>query len=161
MSRASERGNTGGSIIRYPFSNLEFHWGYYLAAVMIGLAVGLARKKWRAGALTGYLFFVFAVTLFSRKAGKAVIRLTPFWSYKKGLTAQIKANIMLFVPIGLLAERYALLSALGTSLAVELLQLVTRRGTFDVDDIISNMIGAGIGVMIAQVGGMISKWRYL
>ena len=54
---------------------------------------------------------------------------------------------MMFVPIGLLAEQHALPLAIGASLSVELLQLVTRKGMFDIDDIISNILGTIVGVV--------------
>ena len=62
-------------------------------------------------------------------------------------------NIALFVPLGVLplvfryAEKWYLMLATGfvSSLAIELLQLVTRRGMFDVDDLFTNTVGAMLG----------------
>ena len=62
-------------------------------------------------------------------------------------------NIALFVPLGILplifryAEKWYLMLATGfvSSLAIELLQLVTRRGMFDVDDLFTNTVGAMFG----------------
>lgn len=62
-------------------------------------------------------------------------------------------NIALFVPLGVLplvfryAEKWYLMLATGfiSSLAIELLQLVTRRGMFDVDDLFCNTVGAMFG----------------
>ncbi len=62
-------------------------------------------------------------------------------------------NIALFVPLGVLplvfryAEKWYLMLATGflTSLAIELIQLVTRRGMFDVDDLFCNTVGAMLG----------------
>ncbi len=62
-------------------------------------------------------------------------------------------NIALFVPLGVLplvfryAEKWYLMLATGflTSLAIESIQLVTRRGMFDVDDLFTNTVGAMLG----------------
>lgn len=62
-------------------------------------------------------------------------------------------NIALFVPLGVLplvfryAEKWYLMLATGflTSLAIESIQLVTRRGMFDVDDLFTNTVGAMFG----------------
>ena len=62
-------------------------------------------------------------------------------------------NIALFVPLGVLplvfryAEKWYLMLATGflTSLAIESIQLVTRRGMFDVDDLFCNTVGAMLG----------------
>ncbi len=62
-------------------------------------------------------------------------------------------NIALFIPLGVLplvfryAEKWYLMLATGflTSLAIESIQLVTRRGMFDVDDLFTNTVGAMLG----------------
>ena len=61
---------------------------------------------------------------------------------------QIKANVLLFVPLGMLLNKKALIIAPVISLFIEILQLLMCRGVFDVDDIISNSIGAVIGFVI-------------
>ena len=72
----------------------------------------------------------------------------------------IALNILLFVPFGYLlpvlwkkADRWwkTVMIGFAVSLAVELLQLVTRLGMFDVDDIINNTIGAGAGYLLYLV----------
>lgn len=67
-------------------------------------------------------------------------------------------NIVVFVPFGLLMPLSArlnpivwtLLFAAGITL-LELLQLVTKRGMFDVDDIILNVFGFLIGYVVLFV----------
>ena len=63
-------------------------------------------------------------------------------------------NILLFVPFGYLlpmlwkrADRWwkVLLCGFAASLVIELLQLVTRYGMFDLDDLINNSLGALLG----------------
>lgn len=69
-------------------------------------------------------------------------------------------NIVLFIPIGvflpLLNTKYRRVSALtGATIimiaVVELIQLLSRVGSFDVDDIILNTLGALLGLMMMKV----------
>lgn len=69
---------------------------------------------------------------------------------------QILTNVVVFVPVGVLAGRIwrwkGLLVAVGLSAAIEILQLITARGLCEFDDIIHNMIGAVIGIGIVMIG---------
>lgn len=64
-------------------------------------------------------------------------------------------NIMLFVPFGYLLPSLfprlrwwqVILLGLAFSLTIELLQLITRLGYADVDDLINNTLGAAIGFL--------------
>ncbi|RCW44923.1 VanZ family protein [Paenibacillus prosopidis] len=69
-------------------------------------------------------------------------------------------NIVLFIPIGvflpLLNTKYRRVSALtGATIimiaVVELIQLLSRVGSFDIDDIILNSLGALLGLMMTKV----------
>ncbi len=65
-------------------------------------------------------------------------------------------NILIFVPYGFLvamASRYrgfwkTFVYSFGLSLGVEVFQLVTRVGSFDVDDILLNTLGGVLGYLI-------------
>lgn len=66
-------------------------------------------------------------------------------------------SIALFVPLGVIIpfffEKLGKLwrcatASLGVSFVIELLQLVLRRGSFDVDDMILNVVGAAVGYVI-------------
>ena len=69
---------------------------------------------------------------------------------------QILTNVIMFVPVGVLAGSIwrwkGLWTAAGLSIAIELLQLVTSRGLCEFDDVIHNMVGAVIGVGIVMIG---------
>lgn len=69
---------------------------------------------------------------------------------------QILANVIMFLPVGVLAGRIwrwrGLWVAAGLSIGIELLQLITARGLCEFDDVIHNMIGAVIGVGIVVIG---------
>lgn len=85
------------------------------------------------------------------------LNLVPF----VGIVADLKnsiLNVALFVPLGIflpvLWERYrklgsAILLGLGSSLSIELLQMLTYRAT-DVNDLITNVLGTVFGFWIAK-----------
>lgn len=80
------------------------------------------------------------------------------------LTSIIKnlaGNIILFIPIGIYLPFYSkkittvkqvFIETLIIIFIVEMTQLVTMRGRFDVDDLILNTIGALIGFWIWKIG---------
>lgn len=65
-------------------------------------------------------------------------------------------NVVMFIPLGFLIPwiwkfwqkwwRHALLMA-GIIVAVEILQIVTALGTCDIDDLILNLVGTGLGYL--------------
>ena len=88
--------------------------------------------------------------------------LRPFWTYSviaqggwkaMRLEQEIAFNILMMIPIGalcpILFKEYTILKTLATgvicSLLIEILQYVTKRGFFEVDDILHNALGALIG----------------
>ena len=70
--------------------------------------------------------------------------------------ANLCGNILIFVPYGFfisMASRTrgffkTLFCSMGLSLCVEAVQLITRVGSFDVDDILLNTIGAALGFIV-------------
>ena len=114
--------------------------------------------------LAGYVFLILAETVLIR-------RVTPgshfqpelFWSWKqwKVQKNQILTNIVMFIPVGVLAGRMwkwrGLWVAVGVSAGIEVLQLVTSRGLCELDDVIHNTIGALIGVGVVILFDKISR----
>ena len=107
------------------------------------------------------MFFIFFITLISRTPTLTrTTHFVPRWSYAQLLGGrggkQILLNILLFIPLGyflcrLLRPRRAVLISLAVSAAIELLQYATYRGMLDVDDLISNGLGAAAGVLIYKL----------
>jgi glycopeptide antibiotics resistance protein len=107
--------------------------------------------------LMGYLFLVLCITIFYREETfEKRYYLQPLWSYGvlyNKLLAQIIMNVFLFIPIGFLVggalKKKHLWNALGfgfvLSLFIEVTQLISTRGVFNVDDIIHNTLGCVIG----------------
>lgn len=79
--------------------------------------------------------------------------------------ANLCGNILIFVPYGFfisMASRTrgffkTLFCSMGLSLCVEFVQLITRVGSFDVDDILLNTVGGVIGYIIFAVCNMMRR----
>ncbi|MDO4977249.1 MAG: VanZ family protein [Eubacteriales bacterium] len=80
----------------------------------------------------------------------------------------IFGNILVFAPWGFLIPiwdpkrnhaRYILMYSFSFSLCIEVLQLFSRVGVFDVDDIIMNTLGGFVGWIIYLIMNYIRKQR--
>ena len=136
---------------------LDIPWWYYAIAVPIGIAVWKT-WRWEGGILSAYTFLVLAETILIRKPfiGQH-FQPELFWSWRvwNVQRGQIIANVIMFVPVGVLAGRIwrwkGLWIATGLSVFIEVLQLVTCRGLCEFDDVFHNVIGAVIGVGIVMI----------
>ena len=109
--------------------------------------------------LLGYIFLVLCTTIFYREETfEKRYYLHPLWSYSvlyNKLLAQIIMNVILFVPIGFFAggalKKKHIWHAFGfgfiLSLFIEVTQLISTRGVFNVDDIIHNTLGCVLGFL--------------
>ena len=154
---------------------------YYLLSLLIVAATFFVlrwahadRNRQMTGALlTGYLFLVLAVTVLSRKHVKWDSNILPlFWKYRQivqdspksyKLTIEIILNTLLFVPAGFLfpltVKKNAILYGFLCSVSIEVLQLVTGRGFFEVDDLIHNTFGVVIGYCLYKGKEKVKKRR--
>lgn len=125
-------------------------------------------QSWIFGMLLSLeITVIFAMTLYGRTIGtRREIRLLPFTSYIEAfrpeniaLLLQVIMNILMFVPLGILLPlnfkrfekgKSVILATLVISGAIESVQGILRIGVFDVDDILGNVFGAGIGVLCYQ-----------
>ena len=73
------------------------------------------------------------------------------------LFRSVVENVLLFIPYGILGpwaierlRRFWSCVLLGavTSLIIETLQLVTERGYFQIDDILTNTLGTAVGFLV-------------
>lgn len=115
------------------------------------------------------VFFYLAVINRTPKVYSIVpIRLVPFHSYVQLTNDSFKdivLNILGLIPagivVGVMSEKKrllkALLAGLFLSLTIECSQLIWKRGTFDVDDLFNNSVGALIGGVIAVLALRIIK----
>lgn len=103
------------------------------------------------------------VAVFSRTPSDSVERfMMPFWCVPKILDGNVTVisekiyNILFFIPFGLLCGLFfpcrtvprSLLACLCLSVTIELLQVLTRTGTCELEDLICNLTGCLTGVSI-------------
>ena len=116
--------------------------------------------------LTGWAVLTVYATLFRIEAGFGAWNLHLFAAWREALnkfTLQVWLNVLLnialFVPLGVLIpllfkcfRRWylALACGFGTSLVIEIIQLVSGRGMFDVDDLFTNTLGTMLGFGIVK-----------
>ena len=118
-----------------------------------------------------YLYLVIAATVISREVidERYWNQLISFdvstaWSSGSGIFGAIDTanesilNVLMFVPLGYLLARLAggrrwipYCSCLLITLSIEMLQLITKRGFFELADILLNMIGACLGCMVYSI----------
>lgn len=126
-----------------------------MIAAFIGLAAWGVWKKPSLGLFAGYLFLILAETVFIRKPFTGShFQPELFWSWRawKVQRSQILTNVIMFIPVGILAgwlwKWKGLWFAAGLSLTVEALQLITKRGLMEFDDVLHNFLGATVGIVI-------------
>ena len=118
-------------------------------SVLTGLAISVALILW--------------LTLFSRLGNETRHFYSPFWSYRAIANGSGKAlievigNIILFLPIGLIAGLLlhlnlwqTLIFGFSFSLLIESCQWFFWLGSFEIDDLLHNMLGAVIGFVCAK-----------
>ena len=109
-----------------------------------------------------YFTFVLTVTILGRSEGteSSWDRLLSIYSRAIGgeQAAQfdILYNIVLYFPIGLLISHYkqnniVIIALFAIPVTIELCQLITTRGLFEISDIINNFLGGLIGLGIARL----------
>lgn len=111
-----------------------------------------------------YLAIMMVITFFSREGGGGTGRIDLQIGSSLGINsrnnAYIAENMLLFMPFGFLlgmvwkAQRdwmNHLCIGFLTSFGIECLQLVSGRGIFQADDMITNTLGSFIGYMICYI----------
>lgn len=114
-------------------------------------------------AWTGIMAFIVLAlneAVFSREALEEYhFIFRPFWSYdaimngRKDLIKEHYLNVALFIPFGLLLGVvlkqkkwwWVLVSGCTVSLLIEILQLLLKRGTCELDDLMHNTVGVMLG----------------
>lgn len=171
-------------MIKYIYQDMLSVFRFLPMALLIGIPVSglalLVGKKLRrddkkvrvmpAVAFCTYLSVVILITLLSRESGGSkVVDLELFstWGINKRNNALVIENVLLFIPYGFIScvtfrgMRHILsCTAFGmaASVGVECLQLVTGRGFFQLDDILTNTLGAMLGCMVYLLFFRIKKF---
>ena len=135
------------------------------AGVILSIVAALLKKSGRLAFLLVYLLFIAVMTVMYRESGASRIQLNLFWSYRQFLSSnllrqEILNNIWLFVPLGAAlyrpAHRFGWLWAIALSILIETVQYLAGIGLCEIDDVISNGLGAMIGFGFADV---ICEWK--
>lgn len=135
---------------------------------------GRERKKFISDEIftavfAAYLFVVLCITFWSRESGSNRgfdMRVGSTWGINARNNAYVLENILLFVPLGFLTAQvfkvlknifYCTLAGFLFSFFIEVIQLLTGRGYFQIDDIITNSLGMFLGGLLFCVMHRIFK----
>ena len=110
-----------------------------------------------------YVYFILTQTVIGRTVGSETIFQGLFWEARNGMWHDIQMNIILFVPLGVIIGGWkGLCFGFCLSCGVEMAQYFGRLGYCELDDVVNNTIGAGIGagihVLIRKSGMVLRKW---
>lgn len=111
-----------------------------------------------------YMAILLVITFFSRESGSRSdvvdMKLFSTWGINARNNAFVVENVLLFIPYGFLCGwayrwgrsifRCALFGAL-TSMLIEYFQLLTGRGYFQIDDILTNTLGMILGAILCRL----------
>lgn len=142
----------------------------FAAGILTLLAV--KRHRWAAAFTVLWLCLVYSSTVLSRiPTSNPRWVLTPLWSYSQWAQGDLQfrtfivLNTLMLLPAGISLSflwkdwRKVLLLGLGFSCLIELSQLVTRRGLFEIDDILHNTLGMGLGILIVYLLRAVRRLR--
>ena len=94
-----------------------------------------------------YIYFILMQTIVGRAVHSEPIFQKLFWEAQNGMWTDIKLNILLFLPLGFLIGGWkGVLIGFFLSCGIEVTQYVCRLGYCEVDDVLNNTIGTGVGV---------------
>ncbi len=149
-----------GAMRFLPIAVLSGALAYLLLRIWNERRVKAGKSPWKLAAATGYcvcLAVIVSMTLLSRERGDGEgidLRLLSTWGINRRNNAYAVENILLFMPYGFFGAWnfrrlrnffWSALAGLGTSVVIESLQFVTRTGFFQIDDILTNFLGAVLG----------------
>lgn len=169
-------GTAENNMWEYIYKDLVYALRYLPFGFTFGIPAGIVfscvvngirglRSKEPAPMLPSVLFGIYAavmlmITFLSRESGsrKGIdLELFSTWGNNDRNHSFVVENVLLFIPYGFLSrwafgwtKRFWGCMFLGavTSLGIETLQLVTQRGYFQIDDILTNILGTFIGFLL-------------
>lgn len=157
-------------IVMFAVSPVPYILGRLLLAFFIFMSFKFLLKDFEVDpiyidlALVLYLIFLFSATLYRGDGKTSDYNLMPFdflnYITEVNLSTFIAAlliSVMLFVPGGAylyikkIKFSYSWQILLSSSLVIELLQFFTKRGSFDIDDLLLNTAGGCLGFLLAKI----------
>lgn len=149
------------------------------AAVVAVRLINAGRKKKRKQPVSWipitafciYSAVMLAITFLSRESGSRTggmdLRLFSTWGINSRNNAFVIENVLLFIPYGFFCSWnftrrkklfWCTLLGAATSLGIETMQLLTGRGYFQIDDIVTNTLGAFAGGLLYAVLSALGKF---
>ena len=109
-----------------------------------------------------YILLILWGTIFSREQKTVRAFAWLFWEAQNHLWNYIVLNILMFVPLGFLLRsitdgKKTLMFAFTLSVLIELTQYVFCLGKAELDDVLNNTLGCGLGILL----WMGSSWMFL
>lgn len=161
-------------VIKYIYNSLGLSQLYYIAAVTMFIILQWKWHNLSKSFLFTYLFLILSTTVLARQSIKTVTFDTTLLKFlltdnewiRNDYLRQMWANAIMFIPVGFLtlqlfrqekekrlpfkalAVCFTLVISLFFSVLIEYLQLRLKCGYSEADDIISNTIGATIGIVL-------------
>ena len=118
-----------------------------------------------------YIIAILIITFLSRESGTRLgfdLEIGSTWGINNRNKALVIENVLLFVPFGFLAAWSipamrniftGLFWGVLCSWGIECMQLITQRGYFQIDDIITNALGTVIGLILYAIVHFLMKKR--
>lgn len=150
----------------------EYIFHMLVSVMCLGIVISILWKGLRRGLeltwgllLIEVIFIIYCFTLIFRTSNSdGKYNIIPFWSYRAILDGQTFLlaenimNVLVFIPIGLLMGlgfcKWSWRKTIGIgcliSVSIELLQLLTKRGFCETDDVIHNTLGCMIGYILVK-----------
>lgn len=103
------------------------------------------------------------------------VEIRRFWTYREQLGflavfTNLFGNVIGFIPLGFIppiisnymrSGIFITIIGLSLSLCVEVIQLITKVGSCDVDDVILNTLGAVLGYMLFTICNRVRRWLHM
>jgi len=136
-------------------------------AIILYIYYAIRRKRpdgaWARVLYIMYLSIILCITLFSRESGSRDgfdLELFSTWGINDRNNAYVIENILLFIPYGFISawafkwgRKLIPCAAFGffSSVVIECVQYATKRGYFQIDDILTNLLGSVIGYFVFRL----------
>jgi glycopeptide antibiotics resistance protein len=106
-----------------------------------------------------YLTLIFYIVFWCREPGSRIqanLTIGGTWSGDPQGRAYVIENVLLFIPVGMLISAWfrhfrtlkAVLFGAALSALIETAQYITQRGFFQVDDLLTNIVGSLVGSLL-------------
>ena len=165
-------------MLKYILKDMGAAIHYLPYGLAVGLVFALVFRvvcKWRVkrgrppvavaalSAFMMYLGIMLCITFLSRENGSRIgidLDLFSTWGINERNNAYVIENILLFIPYGIVSpwafpslRRFmpCAMVGLSTSMAIECMKLFTGRGFFQVDDILTNLLGSIVGYFVFRL----------